>query len=139
MSDFNPGPPPRGLSAVGWNRWAAISLAVVAVLMAVGIGAGAYQAGVAHGLALQIPAGATPEAVPYYWYGYGWHRPWGFGIFFPFFFVFLWLVVLRGIFWGGRRRWHYYRHWDDMPSRFDEWHRRAHEQMKPDAASPTHL
>ena len=123
-----------------FNRWAAISLAMVAVLMAVGIGAGAYQAGVAHGLALQIPAGTTPEAAaPYYYYGYGWHRPWGFGIFFPFFFVFLWLVVLRGIFGGGRRRWHHYRHWDEMPSRFDEWHRRAHEQMRPDASSPTHL
>jgi hypothetical protein len=124
----------------GFNRWAAISLAMVAVLMAVGIGAGAYQAGVAHGLALQIPAATTPEAAaPYYYYGYGCHRPWGFGIFFPFFFVFLWLVVLRGIFGGGRRRWHYYRHGDEMPSRFDEWHRRAHEQMRPDASSPTHL
>jgi len=124
----------------GFNRWAAISLAMGAVLIAVGIGAGAYQAGIAHGLALQIPAGATPPEVPYGWYGYGWHRPWGVGLFFPFFFVLLWIVVLRGVFWGGRRRWHYYdRHWDDMPSRFDEWHRRAHEQMKPDASTPTHL
>jgi hypothetical protein len=124
----------------GINRWAAISLAMVAVLIAVGIGAGAYQAGIAHGLALQIPAGTTPPEVAYGWYGYGWHRPWGFGLFFPFFFVLLWIAVLRGIFWGGRRRWHYYyRHWDDMPSRFDEWHRRAHEQMKPDASPPTHL
>ena len=103
----------------GINRWAAISLAMVAVLIAVGIGAGAYQAGVAHGLALQIPAGtAPPEVPPYGWLrACGWHRPWGFGLFFPFFFVFLWIALLRGIFWGGRRRWHYYRHWDDMPSR----------------------
>ena len=125
----------------GVTRWAAIGLAVGAVLIAVGIGAGAYQAGVAHGLALQIPAGtAPPTAMPYPYYGYdGWHRPWGFGLFFPFFFVFLWIVVLRGFFWAGRGRWRSYRHWDEGPSRFDEWHRRAHEQMKPDTASPTHL
>jgi hypothetical protein len=141
MQGFNPGPPPSGLRAVGWNRWAAISLAVGAVLIAVGIGAGAYQAGVAHGLALQIPAGtAPPELPPYAYYGwYGWHRPWGFGFFGPFFFILFWVFLMRAFWWGGyRRRW-YYRHWDEMPSRFDEWHRRAHEQMKPDASSPTHL
>src|SRR5262245_59478090 len=115
----------------GFNRWMAVGLAIVAVLMAVGIATGAYQAGVAHGLALQIPEGAAvPPFVYYGWYG--WHRPWGFGLFAPFFFILFWLVLLRGVYWGGRRRWHY-REWDDVPARFEEWHRKAHEQMKPDA------
>jgi hypothetical protein len=125
-NDFNP----------GWNRWAAIGLAIVAMLIAVGIGTAAYQAGVAHGLALHLPeAGATPPFAYYGWYG--WHRPWGFGLFAPFFFIFFWFVLLRAFFWGGRRRWHYRywddRHRDDVPARFEEWHRKAHEQMKPNA------
>jgi hypothetical protein len=122
----------------GFNRWAAVTVAVVAVVIAVGIGTGAYQAGVAHGLALQIPEGTTPPALPYGWYGwYGWHRPWGFG-FGPLFFLLICFLFFRGLFWGGHRRWHY-RHWDEVPSRFDDWHRRAHEQMKADSPSPTNL
>jgi hypothetical protein len=122
----------------GFNRWGAAALAIVAVLVAVGIGTGAYQAGVAHGLALQIPAGTAPPVPPYGWYGgYGWYRPWGFG-FGPIFFILIWFLLIRGIFWGGRRRW-YYRHWDEVSPRFDEWHRRAHEQMKGDSPSPTNL
>ena len=114
-----------------WGRWAAVGLAIVAMLIAVGIGTGAYQAGVAHGLALQIPEGAAPPPFAYYGW-YGWHRPWGFGLFGPFFLILFWFVLLRGFFWGSRRRWHY-RHWDDVPPRFEEWHRKAHEQMKPNA------
>ena len=116
----------------GFNRWAAAALAV---LVAVGIGAAAYQAGVTHGLALQVPAGTTFPVVPY-----GWYHPWGFGFGLgPFFFVLLWLFVIRGIFWGGRRRW-YYRHWDGVPPHFEDWHRRAHDRMKSDAPpSPTNL
>ena len=108
------------------NRWAAVAFAV---LVAVGLGV-AYQAGVTHGLALQMP----PDAAPYYY----WHRPWGFGLFGPIFFVFVWLVLLRGLFWRGRRRW-YYSRWHDVPPAFDDWHRRAHERMSGDRPSPTHL
>jgi hypothetical protein len=110
---------------------------VVAVLMAVGLGPERIRPASRTGWRSRFPP-ADPEVPPTPitdWYG--WHRPWGFGIFFPFFFVFLWLVVLRGSS-GGASPVAYYRHWDDMPSRFDEWHRRAHEQMRPDASSPTH-
>ncbi len=87
----------------GFYRWVG---AAFAVLVAVGIGVAAYQAGVMHGLALQIPAGTTLPVVPY-----GWHyRPWGFG-FGPFFFILLWFLLIRGVFWGGHRGWHY-RRWD---------------------------
>jgi hypothetical protein len=123
----------------GFNRWAAISLAMVAVLMAVGIGAGAYQAGVAHGLALQIPAGTTPEAAaPYYYYGYGWHRPGGSGFSSRSFLSSLARRASRDL-RGRPSPVALLPPWDEMPSRFDEWHRRAHEQMRPDASSPTHL
>ena len=112
----------------GFYRWVG---AAFAVLVAVGIGVTAYQAGVMHGLTLQIPAGTTVPAVPY-----GWHyRPWGFG-FGPFFFILLWFLLFRGLYWGGRG-WHH-RRWDGgVPSRFDEWHRRAHDRMKDDSSSPT--
>lgn len=114
----------------GLYRWVGTAFAV---LVAVGIGMAAYQAGVAHGLALQVPAGTALPVVPY-----GWHyRPWGFGLFGPLFFILLWFVVMRSVFWGGHRGW-YSRHRDGyVPSRFDEWHRRAHERMKDDSSSPT--
>ena len=41
---------------------------VLTLLVAVGLGTAAYQAGVSHGLALQIPAGATAAAPPPYAY-----------------------------------------------------------------------
>jgi hypothetical protein len=44
-------------------------------------------------------------------------------------------VILRTLFWGGpwRRGWH---HADrcGASSRFDEWHRNAHERMKTDGS-----
>jgi len=111
------------------NRWVGI---VLAVLFAVGIGAAAYQAGVTHGLALQIPAGAAAPVPPYYYYG--WYRPWGFGIG-PFLFLLFAFAILRCVLWGGRRRWYYYRHWDDLPPHFEDWHRRAHDRMKGGSSS----
>ena len=107
----------------------------LALLVAVGIGAVAYQSGVSHGLALQIPAGAAPAApgaaAPFVYYPY-WYRPWGFGFFGPFVFILFWIFIARACFWGGRRRW-YYMH--GGPSGFDEWHRRAHQRMNNE--SPT--
>jgi len=46
-------------------------------------------------------------------------------------FIFFWAFVARGLWWGwGPRR--YWQRGDglDDRERFDEWHRRAHDQMK---------
>ena len=114
---------------------------LLAVMLAGVIGVAAYNAGVSHGLALQVTA-AAPGAYPYPHYG----RPWGFGIFFPLLFGFL---LLRLVFWGGHRRWYrggyygggYYGRgcygggYGDVPPAFDEWHRRAH-RRGPEDPSP---
>jgi len=106
---------------------------LLAVVLASVIGVAAYNAGVSHGLAVQVPA-AAPGVYPYPHY---WH-PWGFGFFFPLLFGFL---LLRLVFWGGHRRWYgrgyygggYYGRgcygggYGDVPAAFDEWHRRAHQ------------
>jgi hypothetical protein len=105
------------------NRWIAAA-AVVASLI---IGVLSYNAGVAQGMAhAAAAAGAAP--FPPYAYAWGWYRPWGFG--FPWLFLLFAFLLLRGCFWGGpwRRRWYYYG--DHVPPSFDEWHKRAHEQMK---------
>ena len=118
------------------NRWA---VAAFVVLVAAAVGFAAYNVGVSHGVALTppvasgaLPGVTTPGGAPVVIYPYGWHRPWGFGFgfVFPFFFFALWFLAVRALFWRGSwRRWH-----DtgphEIPSRFDEWHRRAHEQMK---------
>ncbi len=112
---------------MGRFQWL-VGLAVIALLALVGVYT--YNVGVARGLA---QAGAFAAAAP----GSGapalawWPRPWGVGFgFFPFaplFFVLLWIVLLRGLFWhGGGGRWGRGR--DGVPPAFDEWHRRAHQQ-----------
>ncbi|HWF85139.1 MAG TPA: hypothetical protein VG222_09840 [Vicinamibacterales bacterium] len=105
-------------------RWGAVW---AAVLFAVIVGIVSFNAGVSHGLAVSAPSvGAAPgTAVPFYWY-----RPWGFGFgLFPFAFVLFWFLLFRVAFGGfHRRRWSYYGP-HDVPSSFDEWHRRAHERM----------
>ena len=124
------------------NRWV---LAVVALVFAVVLSAVAYNAGLSQGAAqvaatASANAGAQPAPVPPpypYPYAYGWHRPWG-GGFFPLiplvFIFFFWIVCFRWFAWGGPWRW---RHYYGGPHRgpydqetFDEWHRRAHDQMK---------
>ena len=107
-------------------RALAVSALVVAGAAAIAIGA--YNAGVAQGIA-QSAALTTPAAgAPYAVYPYLWQRPWGFGLFpiFPFFFVLLFFFVLRGLFW--RARWHggWAARYDGVPPAFEEWHRRAH-------------
>jgi hypothetical protein len=102
---------------------------VAAVAIATGLLG--YQLGVSHGLALngQLAQGAQ---VPY-----GYYRPWGFGFGFPFLFFALWFFLLRGLFWG--RGWHRgggYTGPNRMQARFEEWHRRAHEQMESDPPAP---
>jgi hypothetical protein len=100
---------------------------VVVVVVALLVGALGYNIGISHGLAMAAPApGAPGVAVPYMWY-----RPWGFGFGFgPLFFLLLFFFVFRPLVWGG----FYHRRWDhagpyQIPPRFEEWHRRAHEQM----------
>jgi hypothetical protein len=118
------------------------------LLLSIGIGVVAYDAGLSHGLAqvaatqIQSAPGA-PAPVPYP-YAYGWRPFWGFGYgfhFFPFLlFLFFWIFISRLFWWGGpwRRRWHGYGYGPGgcygprygAGDAFDEWHRRAHETMK---------
>jgi hypothetical protein len=104
-----------------FNRWAVI---VGALVLALVVGAMAYNAGIARGIEQSGKiVVAAPGAYPYpYHYG----RPWGSGFFFaPFFFVLFWFLIVRAVFWRGG--WH--RRGCGADSRFDDWHRRAHERM----------
>jgi hypothetical protein len=67
-----------------------------------------------------------PGAVPWPVLG------WGFGPYIGLFWLFIWLMLIRGLFWGRpwRRGRYYYGRLDDLPADFDDWHRRAHERMK---------
>ena len=112
----------------GWVVFLAV--AIFATL----VGVFAYNAGVTQGIAQAGQAAGAPGMfVPY-----GWHRPWGFGFFFPFLFFGLWFLALRGLFWGGGWRHHrcYGGGYYDLPPAFDEWHRRAHERMTKEPAGP---
>jgi hypothetical protein len=82
------------------------------------VGIGAYYLGLAHGSALDVADT-----------GRRWHVGFPFGALFLLFWLF---VIGRGLFWGwGCGGWRYRRYasWYDDPSRWDEWHRRAHDQM----------
>jgi hypothetical protein len=99
------------------------------VLVALAAGGLGYNIGLSRGLAVAAaPAAGTasayPLAAPYLWY-----HPWGFGFGFgPLLFLFFAFFVFRGLLWGGyRHRW--YESTGGVPQRFDEWHRRAHDQM----------
>jgi hypothetical protein len=116
-------------------RWMILS---AAVLLAVGVGAFAFNAGVTHGIAVSGKMVTPPGGVPYPYPYWGWHRPFGFGGFFvPLLFIAFWVFVVRGLF--GRRRWRCAGSLrgqgpgcgpdGDRNSRLDEWHRRAHERM----------
>ena len=105
--------------------------AVIGIVLLSAIAAvAAYNVGFSHGVAQQLvtQGGQLPAVL----YPYGWYRPWGFGFGFPIlFFVLLWFLVARALFW--RRRWHHgygYPGWGGVPPAFDEWHRRAHERLK---------
>jgi hypothetical protein len=105
--------------------WALGLLTLVLVVSAAAI---AYDAGLSNGLAQSAVTAGNFTAPPY---AYGWHRPWGgFFPFFPLLFVFFWIFLLRAFWWGGgaRGRWRGYPPYDRES--FDEWHRRAHDQMK---------
>ena len=115
------------------NRFSlrALAFALLVIAGAAAIGIGAYNAGVAHGIANSAQALAAPPAgaPPYV---YVWPRPYGFGFFpfFPFLFVFFLFFVLRGLLWRGPWR----AGWDcryGVRPAFEEWHRRAHGEQPP--------
>jgi hypothetical protein len=109
-----------------------LALAVIATLA--GLGVYVYNAGVAQGLAASGKLVAPESGVaPYPYYGRPFFfRPFGFGLagcLFPLLFIFLVVVLLRGIFWRGPRAWGgHHGHWEKgVPPMFEEWHRKAHE------------
>src|SRR5262249_54753961 len=110
----------------GRFAWAALLFVVIA---ATAVGVVSYNAGVSHGLAIApAAAGAPPAAVAPYMYYRPWGWGWGFGPLFLLGFWFLMFAGLRGLFWGGMYRRHGYGGgW--RRNAFDEWHRRAHEEM----------
>ena len=109
--------------------FAFIAILVIGGLIAVG----AYDAGLSQAVVQTAPAASGAPAVYYgHPYGYGW----GFGFFpfgflFPLLGIFIFFGLLRMLFWGGRgyyghRGWYGDGQQHDVPSRFDEWHKRAH-------------
>jgi hypothetical protein len=127
-------------------------LAVLVLLaVVVGIGVYAYDVGVAQGIA-QNPNLTAPSngVAPYPFYGRGFFfRPFGFGFgflgcLFPLLFFFLIFGLFRAIFWGGRWGWGGPRRWggpggqweNGVPSRFEEWHKRAHGENVPPSNEP---
>jgi len=104
----------------------ALAIAALVIAGATAIGIGAYNAGVAQGIAEGGRAiAALPAGTPYV---YIWPRPWGFGFFpiFPIFFLLFFLFVVRGLVWRGPWRAGWGCRYDGVPPAFDEWHRRAH-------------
>lgn len=120
------------------RRTMVIGAVLLAILAAVGIGVGAYNVGVSEGLQQGGDAAQVVRVVgPGYGAGFG-YFPFGF-ILFPLFVIGIFLL-LRGAFWRGRwggRGWGpggygpggYRGPWGPGgPQRFEEWHRRQHEQ-----------
>jgi len=131
-----------------------IVLALVLIGAVAGLGAFAFNAGLARGLAMSVPPAVGEHfQPPYAFYGmpYGRHIM-GFGGFgllgclVPLFLVFLFFLALRGLFWHGPRGWYGHMHhgpwgmagkgdWSKcVPPMFDEWHRRAHEGQPKEGA-----
>jgi hypothetical protein len=114
--------------------WRALAIAVLVIAGAAAIGIGAYNAGMAQGIAESGRALAAPPAgAPYV---YVWPRPWGFGFFpfFPLFFLVLFFFVVRGLLWRGRWGGGCGYRYGGVPPAFEEWHRRAHGQQSTPAA-----
>jgi hypothetical protein len=124
-----------------------IIMALVLLAALVGIGVFAFNAGVARGLAtnLPVPAGSNGTVpLPYPYYGMHFGFPFfGFGCFgvlIPLFLLFLVFGAFRALMWHGPRRWHMMQHgpWGmpptgeggpGVPPMVAEWHRRMHEQQ----------
>jgi hypothetical protein len=92
----------------------ALVIGVLFLAGAAAIGIGAYNAGVAQGLAESGRLIAAPPAgAPY--------------VYVSLLFLFLFFFVVRGMLWRGH--WHggwRYGGYDGVPPMFEEWHRRAH-------------
>jgi hypothetical protein len=111
------------------RRWSWVWVLLLVVLVGVAVGIGAYHAGYDHGLEA---SGRVTQIVR--------DRPFGFGFFlFPLFFFLLFFFLIRAAFWG--RRWGGPGAWrpghDEHgewrgPRRFEEWHRRQHDQATGD-------
>ena len=103
---------------------------LVVVGLLVGVGIGAYQAGVTQGI---IDAGRFPASATVPVAGYGWHGPGIFGLLFGLFFLFLLFGLLRAVFSRGggyRGGWGsggYRGGWGEPDGRVADWHRRLHE------------
>lgn len=84
------------------SLWRGILIALLVIGAAAAIGVGAYNAGVSQGIAEsgRFLAAPPPAGVPYAYYG--WHRPWGFGIF-PLFMLFGFFFLVRSMLWHGPR------------------------------------
>jgi hypothetical protein len=122
-------------------------MALILVAALIGIGVFAFQAGVAHGLALNLSApsaGSGTPPLPYPYYGmYRFPFFGGFGCFsvlIVLFLLFLAFGSFRMLFGHSPRRWHrmHGSHWggssspcgagpQGVPPFFVDWHRQAHE------------
>jgi hypothetical protein len=116
-------------------------LAVLLLVGAAGIGAVAFNMGLAQGVAQTGVAEGATQA-PLYARPFFYPRPFGFGFgifgfLFTAFIVFLFFGLLRRVFWRGPMMgpWAFRGgpgHWDrehgGVPPMFGEWHRRAHAQ-----------
>lgn len=105
----------------------ALVIGALVVIGAAAITTGAYNWGLAQGIAESgRTIAALPAGAPFV---YVWPRPWGFGFFpiFPLLFFVLFFFVIRGLLWRGpwRGGWGY--RYGGVPPAFDEWHRRAHD------------
>jgi len=108
------------------RRVVSIILMALLVLGAIAaVGAYEYRVGLARGLEASGKLPAGPGGWPVWPYPYwGFHT---FGFVFPLLFLFLIFGVARRLFWWGPRGRGYGRR--DLPARFEEWHRKAHESM----------
>jgi hypothetical protein len=103
------------------GMWIGVLLLVILVGIAVGVGA--YNAGLHQGLE---ESGRTGEVVRVVGHGGGFF-PFGL-ILFPLFLLGI-FALMRGMFWRGRWDGPGPGHWGERgPARFEEWHRRQHEQ-----------
>ena len=123
------------------------TILVLVLLAAIaGLGAFAFQAGIAQGIAqsAQLQHGELPAPVyPYHGMWYGGGPFFGFlGCLGPLFLFFLVFAALRGLFWHGRG-WGHHPHgtwgprdWPEgVPPKVEEWHRKMHESGAPPAGA----
>jgi hypothetical protein len=111
-----------------------ITAVIVTLVIAAIVGVGAYQLGVAQGLAgAAAPTAVAPAFYYYHPFFFG-----GFGFLFPLLFIFLIFFLVRGLFWGwgGRRYGGWGRYgYGDPRDRLEEWHKQMHGEAPRDPGS----